>query len=199
MVQSRRILAFVAPLALLSLSGCGVNSVPTAEEAAKNAFADYQAALQRRADLLPNLNATVKGAAGHEKEIQLGVAAARGAANAASGVKLSAEDLTDPAKVQAFQNAQAAAGAAFLSVRNTVEAYPDVKANENFRDLSTQIEGTENRINIALKDYNKAVQAYNTTIRTFPDAIGAKIFYGAKPMVPFAAAAGSEKPPEVKF
>lgn len=197
---SRRLALAIAPLALLSMSGCGVNSVPTAEEAAKNAFANYQAALQRRADLIPNLNATVKGAASHEKEIQLGVATARGAANAASGATLSAADLTDEAKVKAFQAAQAAASAAFLSVRNTVEAYPDIKANENFRDLSTQIESTENRINIALRDYNAAVQSYNTRIRTFPDAIGAKIFYGAKPMIPFAASAPNPtKPPEVKF
>jgi LemA protein len=85
-------------------------------------------------------------------------------------------------------------------VRNTVEAYPELKANENFRDLASQIEGTENRINISLVDYNKAVQAYNTTIRTFPDAIGAKIFYGAKPMVPFQASAPNPtKAPEVKF
>lgn len=197
---SRRFAFAIAPLALLSMSGCGVNSVPTAEEAAKNAFANYQAALQRRADLLPNLNATVKGAASHEKEIQLGVATARGAANAAGAATLTAADLTDEAKVKAFQAAQAAASAAMLSVRNTVEAYPDIKANENFRDLSTQIESTENRINIALRDYNAAVQSYNTRIRTFPDAIGAKIFYGAKPMIPFAASAPNPtKPPEVKF
>ena len=196
----RRFFAFVAPLALLSLSGCGVNSVPTAEEAAKNAFANYQAALQRRADLLPNLNATVKGAASHEKEVQLGVTQARAAANIAGAAQLSANDLTDAAKVKAFQDAQGAASAALLSVRNTVEAYPDIKANENFRDLSNQIEGTENRINISLQKYNEAVQAYNTTIRTFPDAIGAKIFYGAKPMIPFAASApNADKAPEIKF
>ena len=196
----RRFLTIIAPLALLSLSGCGVNSVPTAEEAAKNAFANYQAALQRRADLLPNLNATVKGAASHEKEVQLGVTQARAATGAASAATLSAADLTDAAKVKAFQDAQGAASAALLSVRNTVEAYPDIKANENFRDLSTQIEGTENRINISLQKYNDAVQAYNTTIRTFPDAIGAKIFYGAKPMIPFAASAPhADKAPEIKF
>ena len=152
----RRFLTIIAPLALLSLSGCGVNSVPTAEEAAKNAFANYQAALQRRADLLPNLNATVKGAASHEKEVQLGVTQARAATGAASAATLSAADLTDAAKVKAFQDAQGAASAALLSVRNTVEAYPDIKANENFRDLSTQIEGTENRINISLQKYNDA-------------------------------------------
>jgi LemA protein len=184
----------------LPLAGCGVNSVPTAEEAAKNAFANYQAALQRRADLIPNLNATVKGAASHEKEVQIGVTNARAAATAAGAATLSANDLTDAAKVKAFQDAQGAASAALLSVRNTVEAYPDIKANENFRDLSVAIEGTENKINIALRDYNAAVQSYNTTIRTFPDAIGAKIFYGAKPMVPFAASAPNPtKAPEVKF
>ncbi len=193
-----RLIAIAAPA--LMLAGCGVNSVPTAEEAAKNAFANYQAALQRRADLLPNLNATVKGAASHEKEVQIGVTTARAAANTAASAQLSASDLTDPAKVKAFQDAQGAASAALLSVRNTVEAYPDIKANENFRDLSNQIEQTENRINIALKDYNAAVQSYNTTIRTFPDAIGAKIFYGSKPMIPFAASAPNPtKAPEVKF
>jgi LemA protein len=193
-------LGFLAPAALLSLSGCGVNSVPTAEENAKAKFADYQAALQRRADLIPNLNATVKGAASHEKEVQIGVTTARAAANTAASAQLTAADLTDPAKVKAFQDAQGAASAALLSVRNTVEAYPDIKANENFRDLSNQIEQTENRINIALRDYNGAVQSYNTTIRTFPDAIGAKIFYGSKPMIPFAASAPNPtKAPEVKF
>jgi LemA protein len=199
MTQRRLPLAAMAALAL-PLAGCGINSVPTAEEAAKNAFANYQAALQRRADLLPNLNATVKGAAQHEKEVQVGVTQARAAMNSAAGATLSAGDLTDPAKVKAFQDAQGAAAAALLSVRNTVEAYPELKANENFRDLASQIEGTENRINISLVDYNKAVQAYNTTIRTFPDAIGAKIFYGAKPMVPFQASAPNPtKAPEVKF
>jgi LemA protein len=201
MVDLRRTKIAIAAMALtLPLSACGVNSVPTAEEAAKNAFANYQAALQRRADLLPNLNATVKGAAAHEKEVQIGVTTARAAATAAGSATLSANDLTDAAKVKAFQDAQGAASAALLSVRNTVEAYPDIKANENFRDLSTQIESTENRINIALKDYNAAVQSYNTTIRTFPDAIGAKIFYGSKPMIPFAASAPNPtKAPEMKF
>jgi LemA protein len=201
MIKNRRTFFSAAALALaVPLAGCGVNSVPTAEEVAKNAFANYQAALQRRADLLPNLNATVKGAASHEKEVQIGVTNARAAANVAGAAKLSAADLTDPAKVKAFQDAQGAASAAFLSIRNTVEAYPDVKANENFRDLSVAIESTENRITIALKDYNAAVQSYNTTIRTFPDAIGAKIFYGSKPMVPFAASAPNPtKAPEVKF
>jgi LemA protein len=201
MPNRRSLLAITSALALgFSTAGCGVNSVPTAEEAAKNAFANYQAALQRRADLLPNLNATVKGAAANEKEIQTSVAAARSAANTAAGASLTAADLTDPAKVQAFQAAQGAAAAALLSVRNTVEAYPDVKATEAFRDLSVQIEETENRINIATRDYNAAVQSYNTTIRTFPDLIGAKIIYGAKPMVPFAAsAANPTKAPEIKF
>jgi LemA protein len=199
-MASRKVSLALAMALALPLAACGVNSVPTAEEAAKNAFANYQAALQRRADLLPNLNATVKGAAAHEKEVQVGVTQARAAMNTAAGATLSAGDLTDPAKVKAFQDAQGAAAAALLSVRNTVEAYPDLKANENFRDLSTQIEGTENRINITLIDYNKAVQAYNTTIRTFPDAIGAKIFYGAKPMVSFQASAPNPtKAPEVKF
>jgi LemA protein len=200
MSSRRKALTLMAPLAFTLVAGCGINSVPTAEEAAKNAFANYQAALQRRADLLPNLNASVAGAARHEKEVQVGVTQARAAMNTAGTAQLSASDLTDPEKIKAFQNAQGAAAAALLSVRNTVEAYPDLKANENFRDLSRDIGETENRINIALRDYNKAVQSYNTTIRTFPDAIGAKIFYGSKEMIPFqASAANPTKPPEIKF
>ncbi|MEY2927587.1 MAG: hypothetical protein RL367_2064 [Pseudomonadota bacterium] len=192
-------LALTAGLAV-SLAGCGVNSVPTAEELAKNKWADVQAAYQRRADLIPNLQATVKGAAKQEKDVQIGVTQARAAANVAAGIKVNPEDLKDPAKVKQFQDAQGAVTAALINIRNTTEAYPDLKSIEVFRDFGNQLEGTENRINVSIRDYNEAVRQYNTTIRTFPDAIGAKIFYGSKPMTPYQAVTpGADHAPKVEF
>ena len=110
--------------------------------------------------------------------------------------QLTADDLDDPAKVRAFNDAQRAGCQASL---RRFEAYPDLKSNQNFLTLQSQIEGTENSILVARRDYNEAVQAYNTRIRTFPDAIGAKVFYGAKPKVPFEAAAGAQEAPKVDF
>ena len=201
MIRRRPIALFaIASSVALSLSGCGVNSVPTAEELAKNKWADVQAAYQRRTDLIPNLQATVKGAARQEKEIQVGVAQARAAAGSAAGIQLKPEDLKDPAKVKQFQDAQGAVTAALINIRNTTEAYPDLKSIDVFRDFSNQLEGTENRINVSIRDYNEAVRQYNTTIRTFPDAIGAKIFYGAKPMAPYTAVTpGADRAPKVEF
>ncbi len=173
-----------APALLLSLSGCGLNSVPTAEENAKAKWADVQAAYQRRADLIPNLEAVAKGASGSEKEILTQVIEARAKA---SSVQLSANDLSDPAKMQAFQDAQSQLSGPLSRLLVNVEAYPNLKSQETFRDLLPQLEGTENRITTSVQKYNVAVQDYNTTIRTFPDAIGAKIFYGAKPMETFKA------------
>ena len=179
------------------LSACGLNSVPRAEENAKAKWADVQASYQRRADLIPNLVATVKGAAASEGQILAEVTNARARA---SSVQVSANDLTDPAKVQQFQQAQAALGSSVGRLLVTVEKYPDLKSQGRFGDLQQQLEGTENRINIAIRDYNESVQAYNTTVRTFPDAIGAKIFYGAKPMTPFAATTpGAQTAPTVSF
>jgi LemA protein len=176
---------FYAPALLLAaaapLAGCGVNAIPTAEENAKAKMADLQSQYQRRADLIPNLVATVKAAGAQEKDILVQVTQARGAAQNA---QLSGDDLKDPAKVAAFQRAQ---GAVTVSLQRLQEAYPDLKSQGNYTTLMSQLEGTENRINIARNDYNAAVQAYNTRIRTFPDAIGARIFYGAKPLVPFTA------------
>jgi LemA protein len=192
--MTARRLALLAPLAAVSLAGCGINSVPTAEEAAKAKWANVQADYQRRADLVPNLVATVKGFAKQEKDVLIQVTQARASA---TQVKLAPEDLTDPAKVQAFQNAQSGLT---LALRQMQEAYPELKSNANFMTLQSQLEGTENRINVSIKDYNQAVQAYNTTIRTFPDAIGAKIFYGAKPMTPFQATApNADRAPTVDF
>jgi LemA protein len=193
MTFNRR-LALIAPLAAVSLAGCGINSVPTAEENAKAKWANVQADYQRRADLIPNLVATVKGFAKQEKDVLTTVTEARAGA---TRVQLSPGDLTDPAKVQAFQNAQ---NTLTIATRQLQEAYPELKSNANFMALQSQLEGTENRVNISIKDYNEAVQAYNTTIRTFPDAIGAKIFYGSKPMVTYTATApNAENAPKVDF
>jgi LemA protein len=193
MTFSRR-LALIAPLAAVSLAGCGINSVPTAEENAKAKWANVQADYQRRADLIPNLVATVKGFAKQEKDVLTTVTEARAGA---TRVQLSPGDLTDPAKVQAFQNAQ---NTLTIATRQLQEAYPELKSNANFMALQSQLEGTENRVNISIKDYNEAVQAYNTTIRTFPDAIGAKIFYGSKPMVTYTATApNADRAPTVDF
>lgn len=178
----------------ITLAGCGINSVPTAEEAAKARWADVQNQYQRRADLIPNLVSTVKGAGAQEKAILVEVTQARAGANQ---VRLSGEQLTDPNAMANFQRAQ---GAVTLSLQRLQEAYPELKSQGNYSTLMSQLEGTENRITIARNDYNGAVQAYNTRIRTFPDAVGAKIFYGAKPMVPFQATTpGSETAPTVNF
>ena len=117
----------------------------------------------------------------------------------ANRIQLSPADLSDPAKVQAFNDAQNRVSQAIIPLQRMQEAYPDLKSNQNFLTLQSQIEGTENSILVARKDYNEAVQAYNTRIRTFPDAIGAKIFYGAKPKTPFTASASSQSAPTVDF
>lgn len=195
MVNVRRI-GLLAPMAALSLAGCGLNSVPTSEEKVNAAWGNVQSEYQRRSDLIPNLVETVKGYAQQESNVLIQVTQARAAANS---VKLSPEDLSDPAKVQAYNEAQNRLSQAIIPLQRLQEAYPDLKSNTNFLALQSQIEGTENSILVARRDYNESVRAYNTTIRTFPDAIGAKIFYGAKPKVPFAAAAGSDTAPKVDF
>ena len=186
----------VAALAA-SLAGCGINSVPTAQENAKAKWADVQNQYQRRADLIPNLVATVKGAANFEQSTLVQVTEARAKS---TSVQISAADLTDPAKMAQYQQAQGQLSAGLGRLLASVEAYPQLKANDNFKMLQDQLEGTENRISVARRDYNQAVQDYNTTIRTFPAVIGAKIIYGAKPMVPFAATTpGADTAPSVSF
>jgi LemA protein len=186
----------LAPLAALSLAGCGINSVPTAEEQVNAAWANLQADYQRRADLIPNLVATVQGYAQQEKSVLTEVTNAR--ANA-TRVQLNASDLSDPAKVQAFNEAQSRLTQAIIPLQRLQEAYPDLKSNQNFLALQDQLEGTENRIEVARRDYNEEVRQYNTLIRTFPTAIGAKVFYGAKPKVPFQASAAAQQAPTVNF
>ena len=185
MPQLRNILvAFVA----LALSACGVNTIPTAEENAKARWADVEAAFQERANLVPNLAAVAKGAAEQEKAILTGVVEARAKA---TSIQLSADDLTDPAKMAQFSAAQEQLSqslAGFGRLLANFERYPELKSITNYQMLQSQLEGQENRVRISVRDYNPAVQQYNTTIRTFPDAIGAKLFYGAKPITPYQAA-----------
>lgn len=178
-------LALVATAAI-SLSACGINSVPTAEEAAKAKWADVQAAFQERANLIPNLQEIVMSSAEQERETLEGVVNARASATRPE-IQIDADDLNDPAKVAAFQEAQGELGSALSRLMVTVEAYPELRSQENFGRFMTQMEGSENRIRVALRDYNAAVQDYNTTIRTFPDIIGANIIHGAEPLVSYTA------------
>jgi len=195
MTALRRV-GLLAPLAAISLAGCGLNSVPTAEENVNAKWGDLQADYQRRADLIPNLVATVKGYAKQESSVLVAVTQARADAGR---VQLNASDLDDPAKVKAFNDAQGRLSQAIIPLQRLQEAYPDLKSNANFMALQDQLEGTENRIEIARRDYNESVRQYNTLIRTFPTAIGAKVFYGAKPKVPFEAAAAAQNTPTVNF
>lgn len=189
--------ALIAPVAVVSLSGCGINSIPTAEEEAKAKWANVQAAFQRRANLIPNLVNTVRGAAASEERILTRVTEAR--ANA-TRINISPEQLSDPEAMRRFSEAQSQLSAAILPLQRLQEAYPQLQSQQNFTILMSQLEGTENRINVELRDYNEAVRNYNTTIRTFPAVIGANIFYGAKPMVPYQAVTpGAETAPTVDF
>ncbi len=193
----RRALRALAILALPLLAACGVNAIPTKQEYAKAKWADVQAAYQRRADLIPNLVATVQGFAQQERAVLIGVTQARAKATA---VNVDASQLSDPAAVQRFQQAQDQLSGALGRLLAVSERYPDLKSNENFMALQSQLEGTENRINIARRDYNDAVRDYNTTLRVLPTSIWAHTFYSsAKPMQPFAATEGAQTAPQVQF
>ncbi len=197
-----RIISFAriaAALALIGLtvSACGYNTIPTLEEQAKARWADVQNQYQRRADLIPNLVATVQGYAKQEKEVLTAVIEARAKA---TQVKIDASQLTDPAKLKAFSDAQNQLSGALGRLLAVSENYPDLKSNANFLALQSQLEGTENRIAVARRDYIEAVRAYNLSLRTFPSVLWAKTaFAGNKPMAEFTATEGAEKPPQVKF
>lgn len=185
----------IVVLAAIGLSACGINSIPTKEEAAKAKWADVQAAFQERANLIPNLAEVARGAGEQEKAILTGVVEARAKA---TSVQITDADLTDPAKMAQYQAAQTQLSAGLGRLLASVEAYPDLKSIANYQMLQSQLEGQENRIRIALRDYNVAVQDYNTTIRTFPAAIGANVIYGSKPMVPYQAVTpGAEVAPKI--
>ena len=183
----------LAAVAALSLAGCGINSVPAAEEEAKAKWADVEAQFQRRANLIPNIAEVAKGAAESERAILTEVTEARARA---TSVNITGDDLGDPAKMEQFAAAQGQLGQGLGRLLASFEAYPQIQSNQNFIALQSQLEGTENRIAVALRDYNEAVRKYNTTIRTFPDTIGANIIYGAEPMVPYKAVTeGAEAAP----
>jgi LemA protein len=186
----------VIGLALI-LSGCGYNTIPQLQETAKARWSDVQNQYQRRADLVPNLVATVQGYAAQEKNVLTAVVEARAKA---TQIKLDASDLTDPDKMKAFQDAQNQLTGVLGRLLAVTENYPDLKSNANFMALQSQLEGTENRIAVARRDYIDAVRAYNTALRTFPTVIWAKTaFASEKPMAEFTANEGAATPPQVKF
>jgi LemA protein len=181
----------------LGLSGCGYNTIPTLEEQAKARWADVQNQYQRRADLIPNLVATVQGYAKQEKDVLTSVVEARAKA---TSVHVDASQLTDPEKVKQFQDAQNQLSGALGRLLAVTEAYPDLKSNQNFLALQSQLEGTENRIAVSRRDYIEAVREYNLSLRTFPTMIWAKtVFAGNKPMAEFTASDAAQTPPQVKF
>jgi LemA protein len=186
----------VAALAL-GVSACGVNTIPTKEEAVKAKWGDVENQYQRRSDLIPNLVASVKGYAAQEKDVLEAVTKARASA---TQVTVDPTKLPDPSQMAAYEQAQGQLGSALGRLLVTVEKYPDLKSNENFLQLQSQLEGTENRIAVARRDYNEAVQSYNTEIRTFPSIVAAKVIYGAEPLAPFkATATNADKAPAVAF
>jgi len=190
---------WVYPLAIsivLTFTGCGYNKMQANEEAVKAAWGDVEAAYQRRNDLIPNLVEVVKGYAKHEREVLTAVTEARAKVGT---IQMSKDLLNDPEAFARFQDAQSEMSSALARLMAIVERYPDLKADQNFRDLQHQLEGTENRINVARTRYNKAVEVYNTSIRVFPNFITNKLLLHLKPREPFRAEAGAEKAPEVKF
>ena len=191
-----RAFAAVAILGFL-VSACGYNTIPTLEENAKAQWAEVENQYQRRADLIPNLVATVQGYAKQEKDVLTAVTEARAKA---TSIHVDASELTDPEKVKQMEDAQNALSGALGRLLAVSENYPDLKSNQNFLTLQAQLEGTENRITVARKDYIEAVRAYNTALRTFPTLIWAStVFRANKPMVEFTATPGAETAPKVKF
>jgi LemA protein len=187
--------ALLVCLVGIPLSGCGYNVIPTLEEQAQAKWADVQNQYQRRADLIPNLVATVQGYAKQEKDVLTSVIEARAKA---TSVKIDASQLTDPEKLKQFQDAQNQLSGALGRLLAVSENYPDLKSNQNFLALQSQLEGTENRIAVARRDYIEASRAFNTEIRTFPSLIWATILR-FKPMADFTATEAAQTPPQVKF
>ena len=196
-LNARSIALTTALLITPAVTGCGYNTIPTKQERAEAAWADVQSQYQRRADLVPNLVATVQGAAIQERTTLTDVINARARA---TSVNISADNLSDPQAFQQYQQAQGQLSGALSRLLVSVEAYPQLQANQNFLTLQSQLEGTENRIQIARRDYNEAVRDYNTTLRTFPSVIWAKtIQSGSKPMQLFTATAEAQSAPQVNF
>ncbi|MCU0881380.1 MAG: LemA family protein [Hyphomonadaceae bacterium] len=190
-------MVMLAGAALVSAAGCGINTIPTKEEAAKAAWADVQGAYQRRADLVPNLVSTVQAAANQEQETLQAVVEARASA---TRPQFDASTITDPAKFAEFQAAQGQLSAALGKLMVIQEQYPQLRSQEGFLQLQNELSGTENRIQVARRDYNEAVRSYNTELRTFPSVIWANTLHsGSKPMELFAASAAAQEAPKVEF
>ncbi len=181
----------------LVLSGCGINTIPTREEQAKAAWGEVQNQYQRRSDLIPNLVATVQGYAQQEKAVLVQVTQARAQA---THVSVDASTVSNPAKFAQYEQAQNQLSGVLGHLLSISERYPDLKSNENFLALQSQLEGTENRIAIARRDYNEAVRQYNTELKTFPGVLWAGTLYSAdKPMQEFAATSEAQSAPKVSF
>ncbi|MBN2403571.1 MAG: LemA family protein [Spirochaetes bacterium] len=181
---------------VFAFSGCGYNTMQQQEEAVFAAWGDIESNLQRRADLIPNLVNTVKGYAAHEKETLTGVIKARAEA---TSVKITPKDLSNPQALAQFQRAQDGLSSALSRLMVVVEQYPNLKADQHFRDLMNQLEGTENRINVARVRYNEAVQTFNYSIRSFPNSVTNSFILKLEKKEYFKAEEASKKAPEVKF
>jgi LemA protein len=195
-LRKRLARAALIVLAPVLVAGCGINNIPTKEEAAKAQWAEVQNQYQRRSDLIPNLVETVKGYAAQEKSVLVEVTEARASA---TQVKVDASTLTDPAKFQQYAAAQDKLSGVLGRLMMIQENYPDLKSNQNFLALQSQLEGTENRIAIARRDYNEAVRDYNLEFKTFPNSFWANFHKDSKPMQMFEASAAAQSAPSVSF
>lgn len=194
--MKKMLMYIVSVFILFIFSGCGYNTMQANEEAVKAAWGDVEATYQRRSDLIPNLVEVVKAYAKHERETLTAVTEARAKVGA---IQMSKNILEDPKAFSQFQEAQGAMSSALSRLMVVVEKYPDLKANQNFQDLQHQLEGTENRINVARTRYNKAVELFNTSIRVFPNSVTNSLLLHLKLKEPFKAEAGTEKAPKVQF
>ncbi|MEI6205388.1 MAG: LemA family protein [Desulfuromonadales bacterium] len=194
--MNRLITAFAAILLLTLLSGCGYNSMQANEEAVSAAWGNVESSYQRRADLIPNLVEVVKGYATHEAETLKAVTEARAKVGS---MQVSKDVLNNPENMKKFQQAQGELSGSLSRLMVVVEKYPDLKANQNFLDLQKQLEGTENRINVARERYNKTVQIFNTSIRTFPNSMTNSLFLHLQRKEPFKADDAAKVAPKVKF
>jgi LemA protein len=196
MITRKKLFTSLALTLLLSATGCGYNQLQGLDEEVKGAWAEVQNQYQRRADLVPNLVEVVKGAAKFEQETLQQVIAAR---SKASSVQLNAQDLSNPDAFRRFEEAQRGLSSALSRLLVVVERYPDLKANQNFRDLQAQLEGTENRIAVARGRYGEKVVEYNKAVRFFPTNLTAKYILGMEVRENFQADDAAAKPPAVKF
>jgi LemA protein len=185
-----------ALVTMVLVSSCGYNALQTKEEAVFKAWADIESSLQRRADLIPNLVETVKGYARHEQETLTAVITARSKATA---VQVTSKDLGNPALMQQLQETQGNLSSALSKLMVVVERYPELKANQNFLDLQNQLEGTENRINVARQRYNQAVEVFNGSIRRFPESLTNTLLLHLERKEYFKAAPQAQEVPKVKF